>query len=327
MERRKLTVTEAKDFFKDDKNKPQEGFDRPPTVAWKPDATKYDKPIAKQLTKALESKPQPKPEAKPKAITETPKPQPTEAQPTQPEVQPKTAKPKTAKPKEAKEYTDVATLSAAAKFAKSLGVQMKFDAKAKLVYKAGSETAKRRLLRATNDTNKAMEMCAALGLPLPPTVLVGPNKFHKIAPGREDDVLGAYNTFDKTFFVNSIAASLDNMAKEMEGMKKLNHLSTSHPLHVPIHELGHAAHHANVMQELAESEVRTFWNDKRNSSVDNGSPLRSWVKREVSIYGQTRLTEFVAETFVKLVTGEHVSDEALALYKECKGAIPTRTKK
>lgn len=96
--------------------------------------------------------------------------------------------------------------------------------------------------------------------------------------------------------------------------------STSSPYHPAIHEIGHALHHANLgADELGEAADRIIGTNPLmyRAVWEDVAPK---IRKDVSIYGSTKPTEMVAESFAKkLMEDRPLPSKMGALYEMLKG--------
>lgn len=99
-------------------------------------------------------------------------------------------------------------------------------------------------------------------------------------------------------------------AKESAYQYSIRQWSTDRPSHAVIHELGHLAHYRHDAQAYRQALNSVFSADQ------------AVIAAKVSQYAAKEPREFVAETFVLLVSGRSVADDVLVLYKEFGGYLP-----
>lgn len=212
-------------------------------------------------------------------------------------------------------YRQARTLEEAEAYAREMGVETVTYRNPKYPLDAEQE---RIALNAANAANEALMIMRERGLPVPPQLLFQPRGDNPViaafrARSFRANQFGIVTDFDNpAVFIDHKAHAdfwTDDSIAERSHQRGFN--AGKNRTDVILHEFGHFMHFTNGRTQYLG----------RNAQ----QPLpaeREAVARTVSRYAATNEVEFVAETFVKLIRGDSVSDDAMNLYRELGGYVP-----
>lgn len=113
---------------------------------------------------------------------------------------------------------------------------------------------------------------------------------------------------DKTLIaINQNSEYWKNQQEKAEKLHSIGYTSTPHKDHAIIHELGHARHYKKLGQDDYD-EIRR-------------KPINEKIAAKVSRYATTNPSEFVAETYAGLMTGQKYDKEVMDYYAELNGPV------
>lgn len=157
-----------------------------------------------------------------------------------------------------------------------------------------------RMTDAAHITNQALYDLALRGVPLPPKVRVHRDPYHA-------DAVAYYASRDQSMVVNVINGFWRDPRHTAKAFHDQGWLAGTTPQDIITHEVGHAQHIGTGV----DPDIRSM----RDAPAAQDVPTMAQVSR----YGQTSYTEFVAETFGKKFRGEKLSPEVEELYRRMKG--------
>lgn len=192
-------------------------------------------------------------------------------------------------------YVPAKTLQEAHAYAKSLGIQ---------TYGLSVSKREKQTLRAANKTNEGLAILHAQGFPMPDTVIVDGAQFR----GRFRAAAGMYSGNTDTLYMNPRAKFFGADGEEyVKNAEKIGFWSSGNSNHVLFHEMGHMAHRKNDLSAYISTRTKMADADK----------IR--FKGQVSDYGLTARTEFVAEVFAGHMAGKRYSKDVYDYYDAQRG--------
>jgi hypothetical protein len=165
---------------------------------------------------------------------------------------------------------------------------------------------------------------------------IAESKGTKVSPLNwgEDKAIARGRLGKNEIFLNPNSSHWENPAKRQIAQRRSGHLSTSSPLGVIYHEIGHNRHGQGAADayKKAGSKAEGPWSARawteavrpsaKYRKISMGSKLRS-VAGRVSQYAQKNPVEFVAEVYAGLKTGRKYDYEVMQAYREARG-LPSK---
>jgi len=126
---------------------------------------------------------------------------------------------------------------------------------------------------------------------------------------KADGIAAAYRIKEGKIYINEQHEYWDDAKLYMHKASRSGYLSSDHPDHVIVHEVGHALHHAQVGDHVMQTLSARDWKSGQSAMAT----------REVSMYGGSDPAEFVAEVYAGVKGGQTYDQEIMDIYHSFKG--------
>jgi hypothetical protein len=160
-----------------------------------------------------------------------------------------------------------------------------------------------------NQLNQVLKGLVSEGKPVPERVVIDHKEFEKLFKDEAGDTPAMFirphpgNQYN-SIYINPRAGLWRDTERKMKQLFNSGYSSSSDPLHVVNHEIGHFLHYNALGNQSYQ-----FFRDTPLTSLQI-----NMIRTEVSAYATSNPIEFVAETYAGLKAGRKYSDEIMRLY-------------